>query len=225
MLKIGIRVPRRFEAAGEYLADVRALDASGVDSLWLEPAGHEPWLVLAAIAAVTGSARLMVPIVLAEGLAPSTLEDRLTTLHRLSRGRVALTITGASPRAVPPDDLVAVARRHDCAVMAAAGGIEEACAVARWADGVIGLGDSPERVGAALAPIVRSREEAGVKPAFELWAPIPMPDGRARWRSARAAYEAAGATGIIVPADPRLLDLLRNGDEEDDRADLELSQG
>ena len=38
-------------------------------------------------------------------------------------------------------------------------------------------------------------------------------------------YEEAGATGIIVPLDSRLLDLLRNGDEEEDRSDLNLSQG
>jgi hypothetical protein len=44
------------------------------------------------------------------------------------------------------------------------------------------------------------------------------------WLPAGAA-EAVGATGIIVPADPRLLDLLRNGDEEEDRSDLGLSQG
>jgi hypothetical protein len=30
---------------------------------------------------------------------------------------------------------------------------------------------------------------------------------------------------VIVPADPRLLDLLRNGDEEEDRSDLGLAQG
>jgi hypothetical protein len=41
----------------------------------------------------------------------------------------------------------------------------------------------------------------------------------------RQEYEEAGASGVIVPADPRLLDLLRNGDEEDDRSDLQLAQG
>jgi hypothetical protein len=41
----------------------------------------------------------------------------------------------------------------------------------------------------------------------------------------RREYEEAGATGIVVPLDPRLLDLLRNGDEEEDRSDLGLAQG
>ena len=62
MLKIGVRLPSQFEDAGEYLADARALEAAGVDSLWLDEAGHEPWLVLAAIAAVTGRARLVAPV-------------------------------------------------------------------------------------------------------------------------------------------------------------------
>jgi len=52
-----------------------------------------------------------------------------------------------------------------------------------------------------------------------------MPDDRETWRRLRREYEDAGATGIIVPSDPRLLDLLRNGDEEDDRSDLGLAQG
>jgi hypothetical protein len=61
--------------------------------------------------------------------------------------------------------------------------------------------------------------------SFEAWATIAMPDDRAGWRNAHAEYEAAGATGLIVPADPRLLDLLRNGDQEEDRVDLNLAQG
>ena len=51
------------------------------------------------------------------------------------------------------------------------------------------------------------------------------PTGREQWRGALAAAGAVGATGILVPANPRLLDLLRNGDEEDDRSDLTLAQG
>jgi hypothetical protein len=52
-----------------------------------------------------------------------------------------------------------------------------------------------------------------------------MPDDPEGWRRTRLEYEAAGATGLVVPADPRLLDLLRNGDEESDRSDLGLAQG
>ena len=37
-------------------------------------------------------------------------------------------------------------------------------------------------------------------------------------------HETAGATGVIVPWDPRLIDLLRNP-EADDRGDLLMSTG
>jgi hypothetical protein len=47
----------------------------------------------------------------------------------------------------------------------------------------------------------------------------------AHWRGVLEAAGEVGATGIIVPSDPRLLDLLRNADEEDDRSDLTLAQG
>jgi hypothetical protein len=58
-----------------------------------------------------------------------------------------------------------------------------------------------------------------------VWIETPMPAEPGQWRSTRDAWETAGATGLILPADPRLLDLLRNSDEEDDRSDLTLAQG
>jgi hypothetical protein len=47
MLKIGVRLPRQFEDSGDYLADARAMESAGADSLWLEDAGYDPWLLLA----------------------------------------------------------------------------------------------------------------------------------------------------------------------------------
>ena len=76
-----------------------------------------------------------------------------------------------------------------------------------------------------MEPIGRFREREKLTDAFECWATIKMPDDREIWRRLRQEYEQAGATGLIVPADPRLLDLLRNGDEEEDRSDLRLAQG
>jgi hypothetical protein len=225
VLKMGVRIPRRFDDAGEYLADARALDASGVDSLWLADEGLESWLLLAAIAAVTGRTRLVVPVRLADARAPEALEDRLTTLGRLSRGRVLVALSRDLPDGATRRDLVARLRRHECLVMASAADAPEACAVAEWADGVVDLDGARERLGDAIPSMRRRHEDAGLKIPLEIWATAPMPDDRAQWRSLRAASEAAGATGLIVPADPRLLDLLRNGDEEDDRADLGVAQG
>src|SRR5262245_28562490 len=96
MLKIGVWLPRQFEDAGEYLADARALDAAGVDSLWLDGGFHDPWLLLGGIAAVTGRSRLVAPVSLHDGREGASLRIRVETLHRLSRGRAALTVPGAA---------------------------------------------------------------------------------------------------------------------------------
>jgi len=78
--------------------------------------------------------------------------------------------------------------------------------------------------GASRAQIAAARTQRPDDP-FEIWARIPRPEGREDWRRLIHAGTEAGATGVLVPADPRLLDLLRNGDEEDDRSDLALAQG
>jgi alkanesulfonate monooxygenase SsuD/methylene tetrahydromethanopterin reductase-like flavin-dependent oxidoreductase (luciferase family) len=223
MLKIGVRLPRKFEDAGDYLADARALDAAGVDSLWLDEAGYDPWLLLAGIAAVTGRTRLVVPISADDARVPQTLRARVETLDRLSRGRAGLTVGADDPLAV--EAIVETTRRSPCCVILQTATERHARVAARLADGLLGFDDSPQAFRAAVEPIASWRERAGQSTPFELWATIKMPDDRAGWRSARSDYEAAGATGVIVPADARLLDLLRNGDEEDDRSDLNLAQG
>jgi alkanesulfonate monooxygenase SsuD/methylene tetrahydromethanopterin reductase-like flavin-dependent oxidoreductase (luciferase family) len=222
MLRIGVRLPRQFDDAGEYLADARALDAAGVDSLWLGDAGYEPWLLLAGIAAVTGKARLVVPITAADALAPASLRTRIETLERLSRGRSALTVTGGGTEAESVLDAARVAR---CCAILKASSDRDARLAARLANGLIGIGGSPDDFGSTVALVRGSRERDSLTGPFELWAAIRMPDDPEGWRRTRLEYEAAGATGLVVPADPRLLDLLRNGDEESDRSDLGLAQG
>jgi hypothetical protein len=59
----------------------------------------------------------------------------------------------------------------------------------------------------------------------ERWQRVPEPESRAHWRELHEQAEEAGAIGVIVPFGPRLLDLLRNDDVEDDRSDLQLAQG
>jgi alkanesulfonate monooxygenase SsuD/methylene tetrahydromethanopterin reductase-like flavin-dependent oxidoreductase (luciferase family) len=225
MLKIGVRLPTTFEDAGEYLADARALDAAGVESLWLDDVGSEPWLVLAGIAAVTGRSRLVVPVPASDGRVAESLRTRVETLNRLSRGRVTLSVAGAAegPRAIQA--IVEIARRSPCCVILQTVGDYQARLAARLADGLVALNDSPETFRASMERVARWREREQLVQPFELWAAITMPDDRESWRRARQDYEAAGATGIILPADPRLLDLLRNGDEDDDRSDLGLAQG
>src|SRR3989442_1502263 len=61
MLKIGVRLPRQFEDSGDYLADARAMESAGADSLWLDDDGYDPWLVLAGMATINGRIRLVAP--------------------------------------------------------------------------------------------------------------------------------------------------------------------
>ncbi|HKB33383.1 MAG TPA: LLM class flavin-dependent oxidoreductase [Candidatus Dormibacteraeota bacterium] len=58
----------------------------------------------------------------------------------------------------------------------------------------------------------------------EVWAAIEVPPDRAAWAEALSAYETAGATGVILPWNERVVDLLRNP-EPDDRTDLLISTG
>jgi hypothetical protein len=57
------------------------------------------------------------------------------------------------------------------------------------------------------------------------WTAVPIPDGRSAWRATLADAADRGFGGVLVRADTRLLDLLRNPDEEGDRRDLQLAQG
>ena len=59
----------------------------------------------------------------------------------------------------------------------------------------------------------------------ERWVQTPPPEGRPAWRTALADAVTNGAGGLLVPAGPRLLDILRNPNDPDDRRDLQLAQG
>jgi len=225
MLKIGVRLPPRFEDAGEYLADARALDAAGVAGFWLDGDGHDPWMLLSSLAAVTGRAQLVVPLTAAEARAPEVLERRITTLTRLSRGRVAAGL-GADVGAADVDRLLAIGRQCDCPVIVPVRDTPHACAAGCVADALVGLDETPEQLTQTRAAVQQRREQAGRKEPLAWWARVTIPaDAGPWWRTTRPAFAAAGATGLLVPADPRLLDLLRNGDEEEDRSDLQLAQG
>jgi alkanesulfonate monooxygenase SsuD/methylene tetrahydromethanopterin reductase-like flavin-dependent oxidoreductase (luciferase family) len=224
MPKIGVRLPGRVADAGEYLADARALDSAGVDSLWLDAGGDDPWLVLASVAAVSGTARLVVPVSADPGPLHA-LAARVDTLNRLARGRVVLGIFGVGASEDGAHAVLALARETKCCALVRAETEGHARLAEREADGLVAGGESPERFRAAHELVASSGNGQGASGLFERWARVSMPEDPTRWRQLRRDYDEAGATGIVVPADPRLLDLLRNGDEEDDRSDLQLAQG
>ena len=90
-MKVGVLFPSRFDDPGEFLADARAVEAAGVDSVWLDESDDrlDPLLVLAAIAAATTDLRL--------GLIGRNQNDerRIETLQQLSRSRfISLPLVG-----------------------------------------------------------------------------------------------------------------------------------
>ncbi|HEY7039351.1 MAG TPA: LLM class flavin-dependent oxidoreductase [Methylomirabilota bacterium] len=222
-MKIGVLLPSRFTDPGDYLADARALDAAGVDSLWLPDDGFDPWLVLAGIATVTGRCRLAVPVPARECESVDALARRMATLDRLSRGRV---LTAIAPAAAPAgiEAAIAGARRITTGPVLLRTSADGHAAAARLADGLVADGE-PAQCHAAFDQARLRRERDRLSAPFELWTRAPAPVGRTPWRRLLATAAEIGATGVIVPSDPRLLDLLRNADEEDDRSDLTLAQG
>jgi hypothetical protein len=57
------------------------------------------------------------------------------------------------------------------------------------------------------------------------WLTVPAPENRAAWRVTVADAVERGYTRLMVPANPRLLDLLRNPEDPGERLDLHLAQG
>jgi len=144
-LLIGVRF-RLGADPGEMLADARAAEAAGADSIWFDGADADPYVALAAVAAVTWRTRLF-----ARGAAAAQGRD---TCAQLARGRLV---------------------------------VAEECA--------------------------------------ERWVEIPFPASRDEWNAKRAELAATDTTGVLLPNDPRLLDLLRNADVIEDRSDIKLAFG
>lgn len=146
VLLVGVRLTPAGDA-GELFADAKAVEAAGADSLWIDAADGDPYVALAALAAVTWKVRLI-----ARGAAGETAARE--TCANLARGRL----------------------------------------------------------------VVAEESE-------ERWTESPFPANRAAWDELRTASLAAGVTGVVLPNDPRLIDLLRNPDIIEDRSDLKLSFG
>ena len=127
-LLIGVRLSATGDA-GELFADAKAIEAAGADSLWIDAADGDPYVALAALAAVTWRVRLV-----ARG-APSDVAAR-ETCASLARGRL----------------------------------------------------------------VVAEESE-------ERWTESAFPANRAAWDELRNASTAAGVTGVVLPNDPRLIDL------------------
>jgi alkanesulfonate monooxygenase SsuD/methylene tetrahydromethanopterin reductase-like flavin-dependent oxidoreductase (luciferase family) len=160
-MKVGVLLPSRFEDPGEFLADARAMEAAGADSIWLEEGdGYDPMLALAEIAAI-----------------PSQLRLGLITLNTPS------SFSGGSGRGF--ETLQHLSRRR----------------------GMVGVSQA--------GTIVNGTEK---------WRRVEVPADREAWAR---TLEQAGPDfdGVLVPLDPRLLDILRHPEDAIDRSDLLLAQG
>src|SRR6266536_2186333 len=187
---VGVLLAGRPDDLGEWLADARAFEAAGADSLWVDPAAEsalDPLALLAALAALT-SRSLLVTALPEPASPPEALARTLVTVGRLSHGRLAL---------------VADHERLD--------------ELAALAPGLRTFRRLPGEAGAF------ERTRGGDEP--ERWVQTPPPAGRAAWRAALADAAQGGARGLLVPAGPRLLDILRNPDDPGGRRDLQLAQG
>lgn len=144
--RIGVRLVLGSDP-GELLADARALEKAGAHSIWANAADGDPYVILAAVAAVTWRIALVA--------AGDPRGPGRATCQRVSRGRLIVA------------------------------------------------------------------EETGP----DRWLEVTFPSDRTDWRRTLADAAAAGATGVVIRNDPRLLDLLRNPDQEDDRSDLNIAVG
>jgi hypothetical protein len=88
---------------------------------------------------------------------------------------------------------------------------------------VVALPEPPVRTRTTLEQLSRGR--FALVDDTERWEPVPAPDSREAWRATCLDATERGISGLLVPANPRLLDILRNPDDPGDRHDLQLAQG
>lgn len=151
--------------------------------------------------------------------APEPTLDPLALLAALAALTSRALLVAAAPASDRPETLgrtLATIQRlsHGRLAFAAPGSLEELTALAPGAAVFRRLPAEPEAF-----------ECLGAEGVAERWVRTPPPEGRAAWRAALADAAAGGSGGVLVPAGPRLLDILRNPKDPDDRRDLHLAQG
>ena len=110
MLRVGVKLGAALTDAGEYLADVAALEAAGADSVWLDVkdgAAAEPWILLGAISTATQRVRVGMLVDASGGWPPPT-----DLLGRLTRGRLIVGIQRGHPRVTASGGSAAITRAH-----------------------------------------------------------------------------------------------------------------
>ena len=197
VLRISVRLDPLLLERGELPAEAAALEAAGVDTLWLpeDADGLDGAVLLAGLHGSVRGPRLGLEL----GPQHPGWRHRVRTLQILTRGRLVLSSPADRVPENPPTPLLSVGTGS---VVGLAGVIHPA-------------GAENGDLAAAIA--------AG--PGHEHWLSGDGSRGRVAWKNLREAATAAGATGIVVQHHPNLLDLLRNPDDEDERSDLQMATG
>jgi hypothetical protein len=174
------------------------------------------WLADARAFEAAGAAALWVDPEPETGLDPLALLAALAALTAEAL-LVAAALPGL-PAAALAGSLATVARlsRGRLALAADAGRLEELTALLPGCDAFRRLPGTPPAYERLRG---EGQGEAG------RWVQAPPPESRAAWRAALADAGAAGAAGLLVPAGPRLLDILRHPEDPEGRQDLKLAQG
>lgn len=86
-------------------------------------------------------------------------------------------------------------------------------------------GAAEPRALATVKRLSRDRFAPAADRDWARWERVPPPESRATWRDTLAEAAGRGAEGLLVPADSRLLDLLRNPVQHGGRHDIHLAQG
>jgi hypothetical protein len=194
--RVGVLLGQPPEDLGEWLADAAAFDAAGADALWVDAAGDATLDPLAVTAALTAL----------------TFRSLLVTaLPEVSGG------PQASARALATIRRLSRGRLALCGERVLLAGVTGA-----------GPGHTGMEIFYRLDDDVYVREPAAGEPAGgepERWVRTASPGGRAAWRAAIADAAERRISGLLVPAGPQLLDILRNPDGRGDRRDLQIAQG
>jgi len=118
--------------------------------------------------------------------------------------------------------LVAVTHRVGLGLIASPAASEELIAALGAIHGLSGgRGLGAHRSGSTLQVAPGRWPGAGA----ESWAEAEAGKDRAAWRRVLDEHAGSGRSGLVVAWDPRIVDLLRNSDAEDDRSDLLISTG
>ena len=142
------------------------------------------------------------------------------------------------PRFVEPGEMLADARAMEAAHVDSIWVQDDVEGLDPWlvlaaiaaATSQVRLGVLPRVAGEKLDPADRrvstlqSLSGNRVIDGDERWEAVEVPADRPAWATTLLQAR-PGVDGVLVPLDPRLLDILRNPDGEIDRSDLVLAQG